>query len=173
MFENLPDGIKNHLTALVRTAGLDDSEETLEALASAWTEKLNSFQAETSMLGMEEIDRIEKDDPQGVLAMTYSGSLLNIGPELDGSRKVQYASIGLRKDVPETAEKGSSILASDVELDEKVVFSTGPIKSSSPVFKIAIVKGVTDPKKQVETIDQATQILTEDFVEANKTVIIE
>ena len=67
--------------------------------------------------------------------MTYSGSLINIGPQRDQGRNVQYVSIGLRKDVPESASQENSQLQGDVRIGAPVAFSSGPILSSSPVLQ--------------------------------------
>jgi hypothetical protein len=119
-------------------------------------------------MDMMEVDTVERDDEQGCLAMTYSGSLLNIGPVRDEGRNVQYASIGLRQDVPETASREGASLVGDVNVGQPVSFSGGPIQSSSPIFKIAITTGDLDAEEQEEQITKATLILTEEFVEINK-----
>jgi len=105
--------------------------------------------------------------------MTYSGSLLTLGPMVEGERQAEYTSIGLRKDVPDSAGDKSASLAEDVRIDEPVVFSKGPIRKSSAVFKIAVLKEHLEPKEESERLSEATQILSEDFVEVNKTIIAE
>src|SRR5208337_615605 len=98
----------------------------------------------------------------------YSGSLINIGPLRDGGRTVQYASIGLRQDVPEIATETGSELAAEVMEGTPVTFARGPIKSSSPVYKIAVTMEDMDIEEQERQITKATQILTKQFVEVNK-----
>ena len=49
-----------------------------------------------------------------------------------------------------------------------VSFTKGPIKSSSPVFKIAVTVEDMDLEEQERQITKATQILTKQFVEVNK-----
>jgi hypothetical protein len=100
--------------------------------------------------------------------MTYSGSLLNIGPLREGGRTAQYASIGLRHDVPEAAVQEGSDLSADVRVGAPVTFSKGPIQSSSPLFKIAVTSEDLGLDEQEEQITTATQILTREFVEVNK-----
>ena len=124
-------------------------------------------------MNMEEVEFLERADERGALVMTYSGSLLKIGPLLEGGRKVEYASIGLRKDVPELASKEGSELETDVEVDADVRFSVGPIRKSSPVFTIAVLNEELSPDEQEEKLAQATQLLTREFVEVNKTLSVE
>jgi hypothetical protein len=165
----IPENIQDHVRQITKSTRLPDSEESVEAVARGWIEKKRLFEEQITGLGMEEIEFLDRNDSRGALVMTYSGSLLNIGPLVDGFRKVEYASIGLRKDVPETAAKEDSELSSDIDLDSEVYFSVGPIRSSSPVYKIAIFSEQLAPEQQEERLSKATQILTADFIEANKT----
>ncbi|HSV93326.1 MAG TPA: hypothetical protein VLH81_09635, partial [Desulfobacterales bacterium] len=110
----------------------------------------------------------EKTDDRGCLAMTWSGSLLNIGPIRDGSRLAQYASIGLRKDVPEASTKPASQLGADVRVGAPVSFTVGPIASSSPILKIAVTGEEMDLEEQERLITRATEVLTREFVKTNE-----
>lgn len=105
--------------------------------------------------------------------MTYSGSLVLIGPLVEDSRKAQYISIGLRKDVPDIVDKTDSKLSKDVAVDETVEFEVGPVKSTSQVFKIAVLTEKLPAIEQQQKISEATQVITEEFVEVNKTIIAE
>jgi 23S rRNA G2445 N2-methylase RlmL len=88
-------------------------------------------------------------------------------------RKAEYASIGLRQDVPETAAKDDSRLAEDIRIDGEVAFAAGPIKQSSPVFKIAVPMEDMEAEEQEELLSQVTQLLAEEFVEVNKTIMLD
>ena len=122
---------------------------------------------------MELSEEFDSEDDRGALLMTYSGSLLSVGPRGDNGRFVEYRSIGIRKDVPETAETDDTDLVNDIEIDESVMFTNGPIKKSSPIFKIAVPPEELEPEEQLELLSDVTQMITEDFVEVNKTIIIE
>ncbi len=169
-FDQIPEAVRDHIRQLSRTARSGNEEEDLEAISKGWVEKKNSFEEQLSEFEMDEVDYLDKEDERGALIMTYSGSLLNLGPLMKGARKVEYASIGLRKDVPQTATKENSELSEDIEVDKEVVFSVGPVKSSSPVFKIAVPKEHMDPEEQEEMLARATQALTMEFIEVNKTI---
>jgi hypothetical protein len=171
--DQVPAEVRDHVRQITKTSGLPNTEESVEMIARGWLEKKELFESQVSEMNMEEVEAVERYDEQGCLAMTYSGSLLNIGPVRDEGRNVQYASIGLRQDVPETAAKEGSSLASDVRVGEPVSFSEGPIQSSSPIFKIAITSGDLDVEEQEEQITKATLILTEEFVEVNKNLDLE
>ena len=105
--------------------------------------------------------------------MTYSGSLITVGPIGDNGRKVEYTSVGLRTDVPESAEAEGSVISTDVSIGDSVEFLVGPIKKSSPVYKIAVVKEEMPLEEEEELLSDVTQILMDEFVEVNKTLIIE
>ena len=150
---------------------MPDGEESLEKIAEAWLEKKKIFEEESQNLNMEEIEILEKDEAKGALALTYSGSLINIGPNSEGKRKISYASIGLRSDVPALATEENSNLANDIVVDKQAEFVKGPIKKSSPIFKIAICKEDLTPKEEEKQLNQATMIIMDNFVEVNKTVI--
>ncbi len=171
--DQVPETVKDHLVRLVKTAGLPDDEESVERISQAWLEKKETFERRIAQFNMEETDEFEKDDENAVLMMTYSGSILSIGPVMDGVRNVEYSSIGIRKDVPESAVDETSTLARDIEIDDEVVFEKGPIRKSSPIYKIALFTEELDSEEQEEKLSDATQMLTEDFVQVNKTVIVE
>jgi hypothetical protein len=81
---------------------------------------------------------------------------------------VQYVSIGLRKDVPESAHQENSQLGGDVKVGVPVSFTVGPIVSSSPVFKIAVTAEELDLDEQERQISKSTEILTREFLNVNK-----
>jgi hypothetical protein len=164
----IPVDIQNHLRQITRTSGLPDTEDSLEMIAQGWLEKKERFDRHLSRNSLEEIDVLEKSDSRGCLAMTYSGSLVNIGPLREPGRNVQYVSIGLRKDVPESASHQGSKLEKDVKVGATVEFATGPVQSTSPVFKIAVTTEDLDLDEQEATITRSTEILTREFVKVNK-----
>ncbi len=169
--DQVPEEIQDHIREITRTSGLPEGEESVEKISQGWLEKRRAFEDQVQSMDMEEVDTLEKEDERGALAFTYSGSLVNIGPLVEGGRKVQYVSIGMRSDVPDTAEKEESRLAKEVTIGEKIEFEVGPVRTTSPIHKIAILKGEPSAQEQEEKISQATQILQEDFVEVNKTLM--
>lgn len=170
--DQIPARLRDHIAKIAATSGLEKSGESVELIARAWLEKKESFERRIAESDMEEWDEFPADEVRGALALTYSGSLLNIGPLVDGKRTVEYASIGLRRDVPENASSAASALAADLKADGPAVFSGGPIEKSSAVFKIAVAKEKLEPAEEKELLDDVTQMVAEDFVEVNKTVVV-
>ena len=172
-FESLTTEVQGHIRNLVKTAKLDDNDDSLEMLSEGWLEKQQSFFEQTKQHEMEEADELDIDDMRGALVMTYSGSLLNIGPEQDDYRSVEYLSIGLRQDVPESAADESSVLRSSIKKGSTVEFEKGPILKSSPVFAIAVFREELEAQREEELLDEVTMILAEDFASINQTLIQE
>jgi hypothetical protein len=172
-FDQLPDNIKSHIQDITKTSGLPDNEDSLEIISEGWLEKKKTFEEEIRNMNMEEIDSLSKDDERGALAMTYSGSLINIGPIVDGARKAAYASIGLRKDVPDMVTKEGCNLTSDIQIDESLEFENGPVKKTSPIFKIIVCTEKLSADEQEEKITEAATVIIDEFVEVNKTIIDE
>lgn len=176
-FDSLVPEVQGHIRNLVKTAKLEDDDksfdEALEMLSEGWLEKQQSFYEQTKRHDMEEAESLDMDDPRGALIMTYSGSLLSIGPEQNDYRTVDYLSIGLRKDVPESASDESSVLSKNIEKGASVEFEKGPIIKSSAAFAIAIFKEELEPEQEEELLDEVTMILAQDFASINKTFIQE
>lgn len=172
-FAKVSEEVQNHLKQLVGSVNLPEGEDALETLAKGWLEKEESFMAQIGERNLEEARDFSVEEPRGGLLMTYSGSLLTIGPIGEEGRKVEYASVGLRTDVPESAEAEGSVISSDFSVGGSVEFLVGPIKKSSPVYKIAIVREEMPLEEEEELLSDVTQILMDDFIEVNKTLIIE
>lgn len=172
--DRLESHIQEHIKMIAKSSGLPQSDESIEEIARAWWEKKESFESKIAEQGMEEADTLATDSEKGAIMLTYSGSLLTVGPLNDeGSRKVEYTSIGLRQDVPDSAEKEGAKLKKDAAIDTEVVLENGPIQKSSPIFKIAVPAEEMDTEEMEELLGNVTQIVTEDFVEVNKTIIVE
>ena len=172
-FSQVSEEVQNHLKQLVGSVKLPEGEDALEVLAKGWLEKEESFSSQIDERNLEESESFSVEEPRGGLILTYSGSLLKIGP-IDGEgRNVEYSSIGLRTDVPESAEKSGSVISSDILQGKQVDFLVGPIKKSSPVYKIALVKEEMPIEEEEELLSDVTKVLMDEFIEVNKTLIIE
>jgi hypothetical protein len=168
--DQIPEQIHDHIKDITRSSGLPDTEESVEQIARAWLEKKQIFEQKTKEFDMEESDEFAADEERGGLMLTYSGSIVTLGPLVEERRKGEYASIGLRQDVPDSSVYDDSQLAADVEVDDPVSFKEGPIKKSSPVFRIAIYPEGLDAEEEEERLSLATQAITEEFVKVNKTL---
>ncbi len=169
--EKVPENVREHIRKITATSGMPGGDDSIELVAQAWIEKRDAFESRLSEFEMEEWDEFAREEDRGAIVLTYSGSLVTLGPLVEGRRTAEYASIGLRHDVPDSASEAASILADDIRADEPVHFSKGPVQKSSAVFKIAVHKEQLSPEEEQERLTDATQVLSEDFVEVNKTII--
>ncbi|MFP4374922.1 MAG: hypothetical protein ACLFPO_11365 [Spirochaetaceae bacterium] len=171
--DQVPEKVRDHIRQITKTSGMEDTEESVELMAKGWLDKQEAFQNKLDELNMEGVDEFGADEERGALLLTYSGSILKIGPILDGVRQAEYVSIGLRRDVPESAANDESVLEDDVAVDDVATFETGPIRKSSPIFKIAVNRDAMEAAEEEEKLTSATQIISEEFVEINKTMAVE
>ena len=169
--EQLPPEIQVHIKQITSASGLSDDEESYEKMAQGWLEKKKIFEDETAKQDMIEVDSLAVDNEQGGVALTFSGSLVLIGPLVDGFRKAAYNSIGIRKNVPDAMVQENSALAKDIEVNNPIEFDTGPVKSTSAIFKIAVCGEEVATEVQEEKISEVTVIMTEEFVEVNKALV--
>ena len=172
MTTTIPRHIQDHLNAVITTFGLEQSDETMDRLKAGWLEKEEAFNLEMANLGMEELESFQTFDERGVMALTYSGSLISIGPITDGDRRVDYTSIGARRDVPESLTKEGAQLAEDMVLDKEVVFDGGPIQKTSPVYKIVACPEKLNSDDQADLIQQATTMIIETFADINQETLM-
>lgn len=168
--QSLPEHIISHLKGLVTSSGLPDSEESFEKIAKNWIEKKNMFESQIKALDMIEVESLTKDDVKGSILITYSGSLISISPLFEDSRWVEYASIKFRSDVPEMVKIHTTNLQTDINIDQSVEFTDGPIKSTSPIFKIAVCKDNVKIEEQENRIREATIFLTNGFIKINRSL---
>ncbi len=172
--DQIPQNIKGHIQEIAKDINLDDDEDAVEKVAKGWLDKKEAFEEKIDSMGMEEVDSLAKDDERGALALTYSGSLVNIGPIIDDVRKSVYSSIGFRTNAPDQAESDNSTLTGDIEVDGIIKFSYGPVKSTSRIFKVAVCKDDDlTAEEQEKTIMEVATIIEDEFVEVNKTIMME
>ena len=117
---------------------------------------------------MDEVGTFETDDERGALALTYSGSLLSISPLTDGARKIDYTSIGLRKDVPESVTDENCTLKRDMEVEKSIEIEGSSIKRTSQIYKIVAAPLSLNPDEQEELIDEAKTMIIDTFVDMNQ-----
>ncbi len=171
--DQIPGDIQHHIKEITKTSGLDDSEESIELVAQAWLEKKECFEEKIQDQNMEDVDSFEKEDERGALVLTYSGSLVNVGPIVNGARKAEYTSLGIRTDVPDSASSDNAKLGGEVKINEGMEFEVGPVKSTSSVHKIAVCKEEMSAEEQEETLKNTTIVLSDEFVKINKTIMTE
>ncbi|MDC7232409.1 MAG: hypothetical protein PQJ58_04205 [Spirochaetales bacterium] len=170
LIKDLHPDIMAHLTLLAEKYGNRD-EGYLKSLSRAWHKKEKTFMKQVKTHHMTIETEIAADEKRAFILLTFSGSILGAGPAgEDGSRQIIYAGIGQRKDIPEKLVEDNVKLKSQVKLDKEASFTGGSFKKSSPVYKIALM-GSTPAQNQTRQLEDATRIMTKEFVSINNTVI--
>ena len=168
----LSTAIRAHLQGLLRSSGIPETEESLGEMTRIWFEKKDMFEGQVTALDMQTLERFAADDPRGALLLTWSGSLLSMGPLVGGrtGRRAEYASIELRTDVPHLAVSENGELASDLATGQSASLRTGPVSSTSALLRIAACDPAVPVEEQEKRIREATIFLTNGFVRINRTV---
>lgn len=168
--EQVPQAIRSHLAGLARNSGLPEQEETLELLARAWLEKKRMFEAQIKALDMLEAESLPAGDGRGALLLTASASLVGIGAARPGGRRLEYASIQLRTDVPHLLVEEAASLEGDLAVGREARFGGGSIHSTSPLLKIAVCDPGVSAEEQEKRLREAAIYLTGGFLRINRTV---
>ncbi|MFW6223883.1 MAG: hypothetical protein ACOC4A_03240, partial [Spirochaetota bacterium] len=196
-FEDLPERIQRHLQSVTESSGLPPGEDSLARITANWIEKRDLFEQQAELLEMRDIEELSPDDGRGVLVLTYSGSLLSLGPAAgagDGGggqtaggtgedtggaggdespatgRRFEYASIPLRADVPSLVREDDVRLEGPIRRDVPVRFSNCSIEQSSPVLRAVACAPEVSAADQERRIREATIFLTNGFVKLNRTL---
>lgn len=172
-FGELPERIQRHLEAITESSGLPPGEESLTKITENWTAKRRLFVEQREALDMTEEERFSAEDPRAALLLTYSGSLICLGPLTEGGRTFEYASIKLRADVPDIVVTEGCNLAEEARVDAPVRFVTCPVESTSEVLFIASFDPELSPNEQEQRLLEAAIFLTNGFVKENQSLTVE
>jgi nucleoid DNA-binding protein len=174
--EQVPEAIRSHLAGLARKSGLPEGESSLEPLARAWLEKRRMFEAQIRALDMLEVESLPAADGRGALLLTASASLVGVGAAgpaaAPAGRRLEYASIQLRTDVPHLLVEEAAYLEEDLVVGREARFGGGAIHSTSPLLKIAVCDPSVSPEEQEKRLREAGIYLTGSFLRINRTVAL-
>ncbi|AEJ61723.1 histone family protein DNA-binding protein [Spirochaeta thermophila DSM 6578] len=170
-FDRLPYEIQRQIEMLLQEQDPAVRDELKERYALAWEKKFQLFTSQTQSLGMQMLGRVEADDPRGLIILTYSGSLISLGPVREDRRWLEYASIKFRSDVPESIRAEDVRLAAPVEEGKTASFEGSALKQSSAVYKIAVCDPSLAPAEQERRVREATIYLTNGFVKINRSTM--
>jgi nucleoid DNA-binding protein len=164
----LPEKIQKHLSGILANTEMPKNDDSLEVLAHNWIEKRDSFNTMIKGLAMHEEGSLAASDKRAVLLLTYSGSLIGLGPVRSDGRWMEYASIKLRANVPDIVTVDKTSVQDTIAVDATANFTEGKIKSTSAIFKIAVCDPVVDLNEQEKRVKEAMIFLTNMFVKLNR-----
>ncbi len=178
--EQVPETIRSHLAGLAGHSGLPDAEGTLEQLARAWLEKKRMFEEQIRALDMREVESLPAADGRGALLLTASASLVGVGAAQPAERtagkpagrRLEYASIQLRTDVPHLLVEEAASLEADLAVGREARFGGGSIHSTSPLLKIAVCDAGVAAEEQEKRLREAAIYLTGGFLRINRTIAL-
>ncbi len=168
VFESLDEPIRSHIDALSKAPETPKLNDIRELLAINWTEKFELFVSQSHLLAMHELNELENSDDRGLIALTYSGSLVSIGPRRNKGRWIEYVSIHQRADVPEIVSSHDIDFNGQVKLGLPLLFNGGPLKETSPVFRLAVCAADVSAEDQDKRIREAAIFLTNGFMKINR-----
>jgi nucleoid DNA-binding protein len=169
-YSSLPGEIRAQIDALAEGSETPRLPDIRERLAENWESKFELFESQLRLLEMEEPEGLAPGDPRGFLAITYSGSILSVGPAAPGGRWMEYVPISLRLDVPEIVSGKDAEIGGPLRRGLPLEFAQGPLKSTSSVYRIAVCRAELDPAEQERRIREAAIFLTQGFIKMNRSL---
>jgi nucleoid DNA-binding protein len=169
-YARLPAEIRKQIDSLAEDPGMKRLPDIRERLAANWEGKYELFESQVRLLEMAELPGLEAGDPRGFLAITYSGSILSVGPLAPLGRWIEYVPIQLRRDVPDIVSGEAAQIDGAVARDSSLLFLKGPLKSTSSVYRIAACAEGIEPEEQDRRIREAAIFLTHGFMKMNRSL---
>ncbi len=168
--QQLNERIRRQIESVAADSGLPPGEDSIRRITENWLAKRRLYHEQTDALRMVVAEALEIDDPNGMLLLTYSGSLIVLGPASDDGRDLEYVSIALRTDVPQILRAARVSVGARVTVDAPLVLSDSPLEHSSDLLSIATFDQSVSVADQAERLRQAAIFLTNGFVRANRTM---
>jgi len=166
--KHIPPNVSKHLAGLIKESELPDNEQTMKKLSEAWLLKRALFYKMVEHENFKKTDSMHKDNKNGCIAITMSGSIIAVGPLIDNKRDIKYTSIGMRIDVPESLHVKAGRLAQDIVCEKSMIFEKGPLEKTSPIMDLALSAENVSEQEQLVSIKKVNKKLQADFIKVNK-----
>lgn len=169
---DIPEGVRSHLRGLATELGLAGNEGFLLDLTAVWRRKAALFEDQARSVHLALVDEVPPNDPHGALVLTYSGSLLSLGPDTDRTlgRWLEYSSIKLRTDVPDVVTDRGVSIPEGMRRASPILLGGSQITRTSPVHSIAVCPADLGEDDQEKRIRESTIFLTNGFMKFNRSV---
>jgi hypothetical protein len=140
ILEKLPQPLSSYLINLMTEEGFT-REDRQRKFIKNWIKKRALFDKIIEHNGFTLTDKTSPGEKNGIMVITYSGSLLTIsGEKPDKTRDVLYESIKLRQGNYPKTEELSVTIDFPVEINKPVIVNGGKLVKTSPVFSLAVEK---------------------------------
>jgi hypothetical protein len=139
VLSKMPGALSKHIESLMSSCGFDTDPQLRKKFIRNWLKKKAFFDKIVEHQGFRLTDRIGADFKEGIILLTYSGSLLTLSPETgDGKRELVYSSIEMRKDVAVKTEDRDARIDFPLVIHKPMTAPEGKIKKTSPILSLAI-----------------------------------
>jgi len=172
---DLPKQVRRHLEAIAEELGRGGDSSLLLELTAIWTKKAALYEDQARAVHLDIVDSLPEGDGRGTLVLTYSGSLLSIGPDTEKTlgRWLEYSSIKLRTDVPDVVVDHGISVTRAIRVDHGVEIRGSRVTQTSPVYSIAVCPPDTPEEEQERRIRESTIFITNGFMKYNRSLQIE
>ncbi len=169
---DVPEGVRKHLAGLARELGMAEDQEFLLDLTAVWKQKAALFEDQARSVHLDLVQSVPEGDPRGAIVLTYSGSLLSIGPDTDRTlgRRLEYASIKLRTDVPDVVTDRGISISGGMRVGNIVRINGSRISKTSSAHTIAVCPADLAEDEQEKRIRESTIFITNGFMKYNRSV---
>jgi len=179
ILKELPEAIQKHLLGLAMEQGRHEDMQYLKTLTDVWRQKEELFRQQIRSVKLELVNSVSNKDGRGMMILSFSGSILCIGPvfttstNINFSRWIEYSSIKLRTEVPDIImDKGAS-LASPVSAGQPVQLLNSRLKTTSPAYLIAVCPDGIDEEEQDKRVRESAVFITAGFMKYNQTLQVD
>jgi hypothetical protein len=135
----MPAALAKHIESLIELSGFNTDPSARKKFIRNWLKKKAFFDKIVEHQGFHLVDRIEPGFNEGIIILTYSGSLLTLSPSDDnGKRELVYNSIELRKDVIAKTEDKNAEIVFPIELHKSLEARAGKVRKTSAILSVAV-----------------------------------
>lgn len=173
---DLPESIQKHLLGLAKEQERLDDSGYLQTLADVWGQKEELFRKQAQAVKLELVDSVSRKDTRGMMVLSYSGSILCIGPvfltstNINFSRWVEYSSIKFRTEVPDIIMEKNATIESDLSVGKSVALGNSKLKATSPAYLVAVCPEGLNEEEQDKRIRESAVFITAGFMKYNQTL---
>jgi hypothetical protein len=168
---HMPKSVLEHCKSLLKDSNLPQSEDSLDKVIENWLFKKAVFNKLQDHWDLSRAEELSADNVNAFLALTLSGSILGMGPAVLGQRELFYSSLKMRTDVPQVVHATDAVITGEIALNQSIYFSKGPIRQTSPIIDIGVIQDEPDLNRQLKKIKNVNDLLLDDFIEVQKTVM--
>jgi len=172
-YDELPSEIRRQLDSMIHDSGLPDGPDARERFAALWAEKFRLFSSQIESLGMTMEASFAEGDARAAILLTYSGSLVTLGPRRGKDRWIEYASIKMRTDVPDLVRGDGATQVGPIVRGETASFSGCPVKKTSAIYRIAVCPAGASADDQERRVREATIFITNGFIRLNRSLSLD